>query len=129
MTNRAGISPSEETTCEVYLVDEERVERVRSSMPSGEVLQDVADTFKVLAHPSRIRIIRALSQEELCVCDLAQVLDLSMSATSHQLGTFRKLRLVSFRTEGKLVYYRLRDPFVSALLEDGLRHVTEASVS
>ena len=123
----SGFLPPKETACEIYFVNAERVARVESSMPSEEILQDVADTFKVLAHPSRIRIIRALAQEELCVCDLAQILGLSISATSHQLGALRKLRLVSFRTEGKLVYYRLRDAFVHALLEDGIRHVTQES--
>ena len=110
--------------CEAYYVDEERVSRVRDAMLPDEVVGQLAETFKILAHGTRVRILRALAREELCVCDLAQVLGLSISATSHQLRTMRNMRLVRFRMEGKLAYYRLEDPFVRALLEDGERHLT-----
>jgi len=111
--------------CEVFCVNAERVARVRQAALPGDLAQQVADTFKVLAHPTRIGILRALASEELCVCDLAQVSGLSVSATSHQLSALRAMRLVRFRTEGKLAYYSLRDPFVLALLEDGVRHLQD----
>lgn len=122
--NRTAASESVEGCCEVFYVDEDRVGRVRDAMLSDDLVEQVADTFKVLAHPTRVRILRALAKEELCVCDLAQVLGLSISATSHQLRTMRTMKLVRYRMDGKLAYYSLRDPFVVALLEDGVRHLT-----
>ena len=92
-------------------------------MLPDEFVNEVAETFKVLAHPTRIRILRALAKEELCVCDLAQVLGMTVSAASHQLRALRGMRLVRYRMDGKLAYYSLRDPFVLALLEDGIRHL------
>jgi DNA-binding transcriptional ArsR family regulator len=79
----------------------------------------------VLADPTRVQILRALAKEELCVCDLAQSVSLSVSATSHQLKLMRDLRLVRYRMDGKLAFYSLRDPFLVALLEDCARHVTD----
>lgn len=111
----------------VLFVDEERVGRVRDAMLPDELVQEVADIFKALSHPTRVRVLRALATEELCVCDLAQVLSLSVSATSHQLRALRVMRLVRFRMHGKLAYYSLRDPFIRALLEDGVRHLTTPS--
>lgn len=122
---RGGASPEpvEEGCCEVYFVDPDRIGRVREAMLSEDLLEQVADTFKVLAHPTRVKILRALALEELCVCDLAQVLGLSISAVSHQLRALRQMKLVRCRMEGKLAYYTLRDRFVLALLEDAVRHL------
>lgn len=100
---------------------------MRDAMLPDDLVQAVADIFKALSHPTRVRVLRALAMEELCVCDLAQVLSLSVSATSHQLRALRAMRLVRFRMDGKLAYYSLRDPFVRALLEDGVRHLTRPS--
>lgn len=111
-------------SCEVYLVDEDRVSRARQAVLDTSVVSDIAETFKMLAAPTRVRILRALSREELCVCDLSEVLGLSISATSHQLQAMRRAGIVHHRAEGKLAYYRLRDPFVLALLDDCFRHVT-----
>ncbi|RLB58975.1 MAG: transcriptional regulator [Deltaproteobacteria bacterium] len=118
-------APVDNGVCKVSRVDAQRVRRARAAMLPDEVVRDVADTFKVLAHPTRIRIVRALATEELCVCDLAALIGLSISATSHQLQAMRKIKLVRHRMDGKLAYYSLRDPFVLALLEDGVRHVTD----
>ncbi len=110
--------------CLQFTFDEKRVRRVKTGMLPEDVVLDVADTFKILANPTRVRIVRSLAKEELCVCDLAQVLGLSVSATSHQLQALRKARVVSHRMDGKLAFYRLHDPFILALLEDGVKHVT-----
>ena len=110
-------------SCKTFVFDEERVQRARERALDENTVQDVADTFKVLAHPTRVRIIRALALEELCVCDLAQVVDLSVSATSHQLQALRKMKLVRYRMDGKLAYYSLRDPFVLALITDCVQHL------
>ena len=114
-------------TCQIFAFDEDRVQRARAAMPTDDELRDIADTFQILGHPTRVRIILALSHEELCVCDLAQVLELSVSATSHQLSAMRRMRLVRHRTEGKFAYYSLCDPFVAALLEDCVRHLSGAA--
>lgn len=103
--------------------------KARESMLPDALLADVVETFKALASPTRVRIIQALAQGELCVCDMSKVLDLSISATSHQLRTLRTLRLVSHRTEGKMVYYSLRDAFVNDLLQDATRHVSGEEAS
>ena len=118
---------AEDGTCKVFAFDEDRVNRARAAMPTDDKLRDIADTFQILGHPTRVRIILALSHEELCVCDLAQVLGLSVSATSHQLSAMRRMRLVRHRTEGKFAYYSLCDPFVAALLEDCVQHLSGAA--
>jgi len=93
-------------------------------LPSS-LVNDLADTFKALADSTRIKIIFALSEEELCVCDLANLLGLSISAVSHQLGTLRGMKLVKFRKEGKMVYYSLDDRHIENLFAEGLKHVRE----
>ncbi len=110
-------------TCGVFVVDEERVSRAREHALDQQVVVDVAETFKVLASPTRVRIIRALAREELCVCDLAHTLEMSDSAISHQLQAMRRMKLVQYRMDGKLAYYSLRDPFVLALITDCVRHL------
>ena len=122
-TTLAEQNTSEAGCCEVFYVDEDRVERVRAAMLGDDLVANVSEMFKVIAHPTRVRILRALAAEELCVCDLSQVLGLSISATSHQLSAMRKLKLVRYRMEGKLAYYTLRDPFLVGLLEHGVRHL------
>ena len=111
-------------SCGIFLVDEDRVHRAREAALGEGVVADVVDTFKVLASPTRVRLLRALAREEFCVCDLSALLGLSISATSHQLQALRRARVVRYRAEGKLAYYSLRDPFVMALLEDCVLHVT-----
>lgn len=109
-------------TCEIYYVDEARVREVAQQMPAPELLQEVAQVFQVLSDPTRVRIVFALANAELCVCDLALLLGLSVSAISHQLRFLRSLGLVTFRKEGRLVYYTLSDPHVERLLNDAVAH-------
>ncbi len=106
--------------CSAWVVDATRVARVRELMWSDAVVSDAAELFKVLGSPTRIRILRALSLEELCVCDLSEILGLSTSAVSHQLRDLRRLKLVRYRNAGKLVYYHASDPAFVALLEEGV---------
>jgi ArsR family transcriptional regulator len=89
-------------------------------MPSDEELQRLAGLFGLLADPTRLRIIGALtSGEELCVCDVSHVLGLSLSATSHQLRKLREAGCVTFRNDGRMAYYRLRDDFLAGLMAQG----------
>ncbi|MDY7091616.1 MAG: metalloregulator ArsR/SmtB family transcription factor [Acidobacteriota bacterium] len=115
--------PVPDGACEVLLFDEELVKRARERILSDEQAQEIAEQFKMLAHPTRVQILRALADQELCVCDLAQVLDLSVSATSYQLQLMRRLKLVRYRRTGKFAYYRVSSEFVSAMLKDGLFHL------
>jgi DNA-binding transcriptional ArsR family regulator len=98
--------------------------------PKARVLADdaaaaLAETFKVLGDPTRVRMLDALSREELCVCDLAELVGLSESAVSHQLRVLRSMRLVRSRRDGRLIYYALADHHILGLFEQGLEHVQE----
>ncbi len=93
--------------CDVPMVDPEKVDRVKRALTDEETNDRLSHVFGALADPTRLRIIDALSREELCVCDISAALGLSQSATSHQLRTFRQLRLVRQRREGRLVFYSL----------------------
>lgn len=122
---RAAPQPGSDV-CEVQCVDEVKVRRARNAMKPAETLAGLAETFKVLGDPTRLSIVWALSREELCVCDLANVLGMSQSAVSHSLRALRQLRLVRCRRVGKVAYYALDDEHIAHLLEEGVRHVEEA---
>lgn len=109
--------------CEIEYVDEDRCRTAMADMPADEVVCALAETFRALSDPTRIRIIAALSRQELCVCDLAKILGLTGSAVSHQLRLLRGQRLIKYRREGKIAYYSLDDEHISSLLAEGIRHV------
>jgi DNA-binding transcriptional ArsR family regulator len=111
--------------CEVEFFNEARVRSLQAKMKSDGVFHDLSETFKVLGDPTRAKIIFALREEELCVCDLARLLGLTSSAVSHQLRTLRNLRVVRYRKEGKMAYYSLDDDHIRTLFSEGLRHVEE----
>lgn len=94
-------------------------------MKPPESVLALAETFKVLGDPTRLRIAFALSREELCVCDLAMALGVSQSVVSHSLRALRQMRLVRYRREGKIAYYALDDDHIRFLLGEGFRHVEE----
>lgn len=112
-----------EGVCEVDLIHPEAVERARDALPDQVEMQRVAAIFRVLSDPTRARIVYALSLEELCVCDVAAVAGLSISAASHQLKRLRDQGVVSYRKDGRLAYYRLADEHVRGLVEDGVSRV------
>lgn len=109
--------------CEVNLIHPETIARVRATLPSVAVMQRVAAIFQTLADPTRARIVVALATEELCVCDVAVIVGLSVSAASHQLKRLRDQGVVSFRKEGRLAFYQLRDPQIRQLVAEGVAHV------
>lgn len=106
--------------CEVDIVHAEAVRRVREALPEEEVTRRVSEVFGLLSDPTRARIVCALSIEELCVCDVAAVARLSVSAASHQLKRLRDRGVVDYRKEGRLAFYRLVDEHVRGLMEDGV---------
>ena len=114
-----------EDLCQVNYVNQQRVARVQLALPEQRLLLGAAEIFKMLADPNRLLLLLALSDEELCVCDLAELVGTSASAVSHQLRLLRTARLVKYRREGKMVYYRLDDEHVGRLLQEGLTHAEE----
>lgn len=111
--------------CEIQFIDEKKVNRARRVMKSSEAVAALAETFKILGDPTRIKIAFALSKEELCVCDIANLLGVSQSAVSHSLRALRQMKLVKFRKEGKTAFYALDDEHIRDLLDIGFRHVEE----
>jgi ArsR family transcriptional regulator, lead/cadmium/zinc/bismuth-responsive transcriptional repressor len=114
--------PTPEGVCEVDLIHPEAVGRVLDALPDRGEMHRVAETFGLLSDPTRVRIVCALALEELCVCDVAAVAGLSMSAASHQLKRLRDRGVVGYRKEGRMAYYRLSDEGLRALLESGMGH-------
>lgn len=112
-----------EDRCEETYIDEDRVRAVAPHIVDGLTATRLADIFKALSDPTRLRIISALSQAELCVCDLAASLGMSQSAISHQLRLLRSLRLVRGAKRGRMVYYSLDDDHVDVLFRNGMEHV------
>lgn len=102
-----------------------QVKRAVDNVPDSNTLQNMADIFKALSDPGRLKIVTALSVCELCVCDLAAVCGSSESAVSHQLRILRNLKIVRYRREGKIVFYRLDDDHVKSLISQSLQHVKE----
>jgi len=113
-------------TCEVFCINKEAVDAVRAQMLDADLVVDTAEIFKVLGDPTRIRLLYALAQRELCVCDLSAVLRMTQSAISHQLRVLRSARLVKHRKVGKVVYYGLADAHVVQLIRVGVEHVQES---
>lgn len=115
----------DEVLCEVRMVHEEAVAAARVDRADDDDLVHLADTFQMLANPTRLRIVEALSRRELCVCDLAAVVEASESAVSHHLRQLRQLRIVRYRREGRMAYYHLDDAHIDQLFTLGLEHVRE----
>ena len=113
------------TGCRTFSFDARKVAAARDLVPTDTIAERVASAFKALSHPTRVRILRALSGGELCVCELSEAVAMSVSATSHQLSLLKSERLVRSRSDGKLVHYSLGDRFVLELLEDCAQHVSE----
>ncbi len=111
--------------CAARIVDARAVTRAADALPDERDLLMLAEIFAALSEPTRLRILLALSREELCVCDLAAVTAASQSAVSHQLRVLRDRRLVTFERAGKRVVYRLADSHVESLLAQGLEHAGE----
>ncbi len=111
--------------CGYLCIHEHTVEQVLRGMPDDETLYDLAELFKVFGDTTRVRILYALFEAELCVCDMAQLLGLTQSAVSHQLRVLKGARLVKPRKDGKTVFYSLADDHVRKIIAQGMDHVTE----
>lgn len=111
--------------CEETYVHEDIVTKVQGQLPPDEKLYDLAELFKIFGDSTRIKILYALFESEMCVCDIAKLLNLTQSAISHQLRTLKAGKLVKARREGKTVYYSLDDEHVRSIIDQGMEHVEE----
>lgn len=111
--------------CKVSSIHKEKVCRIKRVMKPEETIFRLADAFSALSDPTRVKIIFALLEDELCVCDMANLLGLSPPAISYQLRILRNLRIVSYRKEAKMVFYSLSDGHIKKLFSQGLEHVEE----
>ena len=111
--------------CDYNVIHEDIVNQVRDKMPQEESLYDLAELFKVFGDSTRIRILWALHEVEMCVCDIAVLLNMTQSAISHQLRVLKQANLVKNRKEGKVVYYSLVDDHVREIFDQGLIHINE----
>lgn len=111
--------------CDCNVIHEETVKRVASVMPEEAELYDLAELYKVLGDLTRIKILCALAESEMCVCDLANLLKMTQSSVSHQLRVLKQARLVRYRRAGKTVYYSLDDEHVRDIFDLGLMHLRE----
>ena len=111
--------------CKTSIVDPEKVALVKAKLPGSNDIIRLSETFKALGDPTRLQIVLALSYQELCVCDLAMVVNMSISAISHQLRILKGMKIVSFRKFGKMVYYSLDDDHIRNLVNETMTHISE----
>src|SRR5215218_4483391 len=117
---------SDDSTCDVFHANSQEMQAVRQALIPAPLVGTLAETFRALGDPTRVRILDALARAELCVCDIATLLSLTESAVSHQLRLLRGLRLVRSRRAGRMVFYALDDDHITRLFAQGLEHVEEA---
>ncbi len=116
-----------EDICQTSCVHETEVARSRAKLPSEDILSQLGDFFRTFGDSTRVRIVSALISGELCVCDIAAVLDMSVSAVSHQLRVLRQAKIVRTRRDGKQIFYSIEDHHVGILVAVGLEHIREGS--
>ena len=116
---------NEKNVCDYLHVHEQIVTDVNEHMPNEEVLFDLSELFKVFGDSTRIRILYCLFVSEMCVCDIATLLNMTQSAISHQLSVLKRNKLIKSRRDGKTIFYSLADSHVRTMLDQGVEHVTE----
>ncbi len=109
--------------CSCNIIHRDIIDRVNKNMPEEKKLYKLADFFKVFGDSTRIKILYALSEEEMCVCDIAALLGMNQSAISHQLRVLKQTGLVKYRKDGKVVYYSLDDDHVKTVFDQGFAHI------
>ena len=106
-------------------IHEDTIRQVRAGLSNAEQLRKTAEMFKVVSDPTRLKIINALILSEMCVCDIAALMEMTQPAVSHHLKVLRQLQLVKYRRDGKIVYYELDDEHVRNMFYQGLLHASE----
>ena len=112
-----------EFTCDCNIIHEDIVKQTLKNMPKQELFTQLAEFFKIIGDPTRTKILFVLDQNEMCVCDIANVLNMTKSSISHQLATLRKSGIVKSRREGKEVYYTLDDEHIKQVFEIAIEHI------
>ena len=107
------------------VIHQEVVNQVRDRMPEDDILLDLADTFKLFSDSTRLKILYALMEAEMCVCDISVLLGMSKSSVSHQLRVLKQSNLVKYRKAGRVIYYSLADEHVRTICRMGMEHVLE----
>lgn len=120
-----GVFVLSEYNCDCNIVHNDVVTKVRAKMPPEERLYDLAELFKVFGDTTRVKILSALFESEMCVCDIATLLNMNQSAISHQLRVLKTARLVKHRKDGKTVFYSLDDEHIKNIFDQGLEHISE----
>ena len=123
--NKMVIKANEIERCDCDVIHDEIVAKVKEKMPEEDSLYDLAELFKVFGDSTRVRILWALDSSEMCVCDVAYLLNMTQSAISHQLRVLKQAALVKSRRDGKIVYYSLADEHVRTIFDQGLSHINE----
>ncbi len=111
--------------CKIGIVHKDRVKSAQKAIKNEQNILDASEIFKILSDPTRLKIVMALTKEELCVRDIAALLNLTESAISHQLRLLKNSRIVKHRRDGKMAYYTLDDEHVENLIKSALQHTTE----
>ena len=111
--------------CEVTLIHEDNVKKAINELPDDELIADLSDMFKIFGDQTRVKILMALESGEMCVCDIAAVMNMSQSAISHQLRVLKQSNIVKTRREGKVVYYSISDDHVKEIFDMAMVHVQE----
>lgn len=111
--------------CEEHMVHNELLQKVNGKMPHEEEISDLSDLFKVFGDSTRLKIMFVLFESEVCVCDLAELLNMTQSAISHQLKVLKQSKLVTSRREGKSIFYSLADSHVRSIIAQGREHIEE----
>ena len=111
-----------ELVCDCNIIHQDAVDIALKNKPTNEELENLKELFKILGDPTRIKILWVLDKHEMCVCDIANVLNMTKSSISHQLSILKSTSLVKYRKSGKEVYYELDDDHVKKLYEIGLEH-------
>ena len=119
--------PKNAFTCDCHAVNHSLVKNVLTEMPGAEVFSALADFYKMVADPTRCKLIYALDKQEMCVCDLASLLSMTKSAVSHQLAKMREQGVVKCRREGKEVYYSMDDEHITQIFSITMTHIKECS--
>jgi ArsR family transcriptional regulator, lead/cadmium/zinc/bismuth-responsive transcriptional repressor len=111
--------------CEITWIDKGKISNIKKILKPETTIERLSETFKVLGDKTRVKILFALSVQELCVCEIADLLETTKSAVSHQLRILRNMRLVKYRKDGKMAFYALDDDHITNLFTEGLKHVEE----
>ncbi|MCX8059390.1 MAG: metalloregulator ArsR/SmtB family transcription factor [Spirochaetes bacterium] len=111
--------------CKNVIIHNDLVSKAKKNMPNDQLISEISEFFKVFSDPTRLKIVNTLFYSEMCVCDIASVLGMNISAISHQLRLLKQANLVKYRKDGKVVYYSLKDNHVKQIYKQGFLHITE----